>query len=303
MGNVIVFDFGGTKIKHGLVNTNGEIITKSTYETETENLDIFLDDLFTTICTYQSSYEIRGIAISMPGYIDVQTGHSERAGAITALNGKNIKQLLEKEFPLPVETENDGNCAALAEKVSGNAQGCESFICMTVGTGIGGCIYLNGDIYRGHRLRAGEYGMMITHLASGQMKDMHQTAGFSNLVKEYQKYKNTDGHVEGTEIFKEALTDPSVKEMIDNWIGHISRGIYNLSVTLNPEKILIGGGVSAQPYLLDEINRQLKEYQYWHEFTIPIVRCKYQNDAGMIGAFYHFKKMQKAKNEKLTSFE
>lgn len=297
MEKIIVFDFGGTKVKHALVNTNGEIVTKSTYETETENLNIFLDNLFLAIRTYVSSHEIRGIAISMPGYIDVNTGYSERAGAITALNKMNIKQLVENEFSLPVEVENDGNCAALAEKINGNAQGCENFICMTIGTGIGGCIYLNGDIHRGYRLRAGEFGMMITYLADGQKKDMHQTAGFPNLIKEYKNYKNINRDVEGTEIFTEALTDPMVKDMIDCWIGHISRGIYNLAVTLNPEKILIGGGVSVQPYLIAEINRQLTEFQYWDEFTIPVVRCKFQNDAGMMGAFYHFNKMQGAKNK------
>ncbi|MFB1050614.1 ROK family protein [Paraliobacillus sp. JSM ZJ581] len=296
MSNVIVFDFGGTKIKHGLVNASGNIITASTYKTETNDLDRFLNHLFSTVRTYQTSYDIRGIAISMPGYIDVHTGYSERAGAITALDGKNIKQLLEKEVSLPVETENDGNCAALAERNTGNAQGCESFICMTIGTGIGGCIYLNGDIYRGSRLRAGEYGMMITHLASDYKKNMHQTAGFSNLVKDYKTYKQTNEEVEGADIFEDALTDPHVKKMIDSWIEHISRGIFNLCVTLNPEKILIGGGVSAQPYLIQEINRQLKEYHYWHEFEIPVVPCKYQNDAGMLGAFYHFKKMQAVKN-------
>ncbi|WP_182200255.1 ROK family protein [Paraliobacillus salinarum] len=297
MSNVIAFDFGGTKIKHGLINSNGEIITTGAYKTERKDLDRFLTDLFATVRTYQASSDVRGIAISMPGYIDVHTGYSERAGAITALDGKNIKDLLETEFSLPVETENDGNCAALAEGNSGNAQGCESFICMTVGTGIGGCIYLNGDIYRGSNLRAGEYGMMITDLTSGEQKNMHQTAGFSNLVTDYKRYMQTDENVEGTAIFEAALNDPHVKKMIDDWVGHISRGIFNLCVTLNPEKILIGGGVSAQSYLFETINRQLKQYHYWHEFEIPVVPCKYHNDAGMLGAYYHFKKMQTAKKD------
>lgn len=295
MEKYIVFDFGGTNIKHGLADANGEIVTKSTYGTETENLAIFLEDLYATIRTYQNDHDIHGIAISMPGYIDPYTGEIERAGAIKALDGKNIKQLLEEEFSLPVEVENDGNCAALAEKVSGNAQEVENFICMTVGTGIGGCIYLNGDIYRGYRLRAGEYGMMVTYLPSGEKKDMHNTAGSSKLISDYKEYKNIDGHVEGTQIFEEAKSNPQVKEMVDRWIEHIARGVYNLTVTLNPEKILIGGGVSAQNYLIEEINRQLKDYQYWHEFVIPVERCKHLNDAGMIGAFHHFKKMQEAK--------
>lgn len=293
----LVFDFGGTKVKHGLANANGEVITKATSKTETEDLDKFLNVLFTTIGMYQKSDRVDGIAISMPGYIDNDTGYCERAGAIVALDGKNIKQMLEEEFSLPVEVENDGNCAALAEKISGNAQDVDNFICMTIGTGIGGCLYLNGDIYRGSRLRAGEFGMMITHLADGEKKDMHKTAAFPNLITEYKKYKNINEDIEGTVIFEEVESDSKVKEIVDRWIEHIARGIYNLTVTLNPEKILISGGVSAQPYLIKEITRQLKDYQYWHEFTIPVVRCKYLNDAGMIGAFYHFKKMQEVRNK------
>lgn len=292
----IVFDFGGTTVKHGLVNGNGEIIIKSNYVTETEDLDLFLEDLFTAIRMYQKNSQIQGIAISMPGYINNDTGYSERAGAILALDGKNIKQILEEEFSLPVEVENDGNCAALAEKIRGNAQDVDHFICMTIGTGIGGCLYLNGDIYRGAHLRAGEFGMMVTQLADGKKKDMNKTGAFSSLIAEYKKYKNITEHVEGTQIFEELESDLKVKEIVDRWIEHIARGIYNLSVTLNPAKIVISGGVSAQTYLIDEINRQLKDYRYWHEFIIPVVRSKYLNDAGMIGAFYHFKKMRQIRN-------
>lgn len=287
----LVFDFGGTKIKHGIINESGELIAKSSYNTEKLQFDKFLADLYTTIDRYLENYDVAGIGISMPGYIDIHTGYAERAGAILALDGRNIKEILEKKYELPVEVENDGNCAAIAEKMSGNATDVDNFIVMTIGTGIGGGLFLNGDIYRGYRLRAGEFGMMITYLADGEKKDMHHTAATSNLIAEYKKFKNIDDHVEGTQIFAEARSNPEIKEMIDRWIEHIARGIYNLTVTLNPEKILIGGGVSAEPYVLEEINRQLKNYPYWDEFAIPVERCKYLNDAGLIGAFYHFKKM------------
>lgn len=292
MDKYIVFDFGGTKIKHGISNDNGELITSSSYDTTRDNLDRFLADLYAVIDHYIKEHKVAGIGISMPGYIDIYTGYAERAGAIVALDGQNIKEILEQKYGLPVEVENDGNCAALAEKMAGNATDVDNFIVMTIGTGIGGGFVFNGEIYRGYRFRAGEFGMMVTHLADGTKKDMHHTAATSALIEEYKRYKNIEGHVEGTEIFAAAQTDPEVKALIDRWIGHIARGIYNLTVTLNPEKILIGGGVSANPYLLEEINRQMKDFQYWSEFAIPIERCKFLNDAGLIGAFYHFKIMR-----------
>ncbi|GLC89554.1 ROK family protein [Lysinibacillus piscis] len=292
MTKYIVFDCGGTKIKHGIINANGELLTKDAYKTVRDNLAVFLDNMLLTIRNYQQNHDIAGIAISMPGYVDIDTGYLERAGAITALDGQNMKQLLEAEFSLPVEIENDGNCVALAEKISGNAQECQNFVCMTIGTGIGGGLYLNGDIYRGYRYRAGEYGAMLTAFHSECMLDMHVTASFSKLLFTYKAYKKVQGHVEGAQIFAEAMTDTAVKELVDQWIQHISRGVYNLAVTLNPEKILIGGGVSAQTYLLEEINRQLEKYELWQAFKIPVEPCHYRNDAGLLGAFYHFQKMQ-----------
>ena len=292
MERLIVFDFGGTKIKHGIINDRVELITKSAYNTERERLDPFLTNLYATIDRYIEKYEVSGIGISMPGYVDIDTGYVERAGAITALDGQNIKEILEDKYGLPVEVENDGNCAAIAEKMSGNATDVDNFIVMTIGTGIGGGLFLNGDIYRGYRLRAGEFGMMVTYLPDDKKVELNHTAAITYLIAEYKKLKKIEGPVEGTEVFAEARANPEVKNLIDHWIGYVAQGVYNLTVTLNPEKILIGGGVSANPYLIKEVNRQINDFRYWHEFTIPVMRCKYLNDAGLIGAYYHFKRMR-----------
>jgi beta-glucoside kinase len=297
MKKYIVFDVGGTKVKHGLIGEDGRFLEKSAYPTEREDLDRFVADMVEAIRRYRDAHAVEGIAISLPGYINIDTGYSEKAGAVTALHKKNLKEILEERVHLPVEIENDGNCAAIAEKVSGNAQDCDDFICMTIGTGIGGGIYLNGDIYRGRRFMAGEYGMMITYLDGGTMRNMHETSGTASLVFQYRQLKNLQEPVEGEKIFAEAKTDPDVKALLDRWIGHIARGVYNLVVTLNPEKMLIGGGVSAQPYLIEEINRQLEGYEFWEDFKIPVVPCKYRNDAGMLGAFYHFQKMRRIRQE------
>lgn len=288
MEKYITFDVGGMKVKHALIKKNGEFVTKSEYPTERNSLDIFLKDMLDTINDYRENSEVSGIAISLPGYIDVMTGYSELAGAISALHGQNLKILLEESTGLPVEIENDGNCAALAERVSGNAQGCEHFICMTIGTGVGGGIFLNGDIYRGHSFRAGEYGGMFTVFQNGERKDMHETASMTALIKAYEDYKKIDDQIDGKDIFTEAESDPAIKAILDDWINHISRGIYNLATTFNPEKILIGGGVSTQSYLFEKINRQLEEYGLWSYFKMPVEPCKFRNDAGMLGAFYHF---------------
>jgi len=292
MNKYITFDLGGTQTKHGLIQEDGIFLSKSAYPTERFNLDRFLQHMLQTIEEYRKNHDIQGIAISMPGYIDIYSGYSEMAGAIEALNGKNLKTLLNQQIDLPIEIENDGNCAAIAEHVSGHAKGCKHFICMTIGTGIGGGIFINGDIFRGSSFKGGEFGFTVTRLDGDRCENMHGHASTTALINTYKSYKNKTGHVDGQQLFEEIMQDEQVRQMFQEWVSHLCRGIYNLTVTLNPEKFLIGGGVSAQPQLMEEIHRQLKDYFKWDEFNIPVVPCKYRNDAGMIGAFYHFKKMQ-----------
>ncbi|PKG21901.1 ROK family protein [Niallia nealsonii] len=295
MKKYIAFDIGGTKVKHGIILEDYTIFSQDTYPTKCHDLDFFLNDMLNTIYMYTKLHKISGIAISLPGYIDTQTGYSEKAGSITALNKQNLKELLEKEIHLRVEIENDGNCVALAEKLNGNAVDCTDFICMTVGTGIGGGIFINNQILPGTNFRGGEFGFMITRGEQSNRNIMHHNASTSSLINEYKQLKGIDvgEDISGEEVFLEAQKNPEVKLLIDYWLKCISYGIFNLAVTLNPQKILIGGGVSGREELISEIYAYLEEIEYWKEFKIPIQLCKHKNNAGMLGALYHFKRKEK----------
>ncbi|MGY4690967.1 ROK family protein [Salibacterium sp. K-3] len=288
MKQYIVFDFGGTTTKHGVVKEDGIFLEKSSYKTNIEEFLIFKSDLFSVINVYLRKYAIDGIAISMPGFIDTETGYSEFAGAIKELNGKNLKTMMEEHFPIKVEIENDGNCAALAEKFNGNAVDCKSFICFTVGTGIGGGIFLNGSIWHGASFRGGEFGYMVTE---GNNKNLHENASMKSLIKEYKEILeiSEETPIDGEEIFEKAKTDAKVHDLLDHWLRRMAHGIFNLTAVLNPEKILIGGGVSEQKGLEQEIMRRIEELEWWQYVSTTIETCKHKNDAGMLGALYHFK--------------
>jgi beta-glucoside kinase len=285
---LIAFDIGGTKVKHGLLLEDGSILSKGSYDTPSSSLELFLDKMVDTIQTYLDNHDVMGVAISLPGFINPYTGYSEQAGAISVLNDQNLKRLLEARISLPVEIENDGNCAAIAEKMSGNAKGCKDFICMTVGTGIGGGIYIDGRLLRGHSFRGGEFGFMITQSSEDPM---HNNASTTALIRSYKKLKgiNENEKVDGETIFLKAEHDYSVRRLVDDWIKKLSYGIFNLAATLNPQKILIGGGVFTQQGLINKINNQLDQLYWWKEIKIPVEGCKHDNDAGMIGAMYNFK--------------
>jgi beta-glucoside kinase len=286
----IAFDIGGTKVKYGVLLENGTILSKSSYSTVCDDLDLFLESMINAINVITIKHVIEGVAISMPGFIDVNTGYTDRAGSITCLHGRNLKELLENEISLPVEVENDGNCAALAEKLNGNATECDDFICVTIGTGIGGGIFTNGKIVHGNKFQGGEFGFMLTPASTEEFKTMHQNASTSSLINSYRKYKGIEEYIfiDGEEIFIEANEDIYVKTIIDNWFRNISFGIYNLAVTLNPQKILIGGGISAREEIMEEIINKLEQIPFWNVFKVPVEVCKHRNDAGLLGALYHF---------------
>ncbi|PKG22349.1 ROK family protein [Niallia nealsonii] len=293
MDKYIAFDVGGTNVKHALLFEDSNIINNGKYKTDCTDLDAFLDAMVYTILTYKKQHDIKGIAISLPGYINPKTGYSESAGSIVALHNKNIKKMLEEKLAIPVSVENDGNCAAMAEKWNGNAVECNSFICMTIGTGIGGGIMINDSLLHGASFKGGEFGHMYIQTKDGLKGNLHKSASTSALIAAYRKVKQLDlsTKVEGEKIFKEAESNKEVQNIIQQWYKNISYGVFNLAVTFNPEKILIGGGISEREDLSYHINNHLQTIPYWEELKVPIEICKHKNNAGIIGALHHFLKV------------
>ncbi|MFS0655295.1 ROK family protein [Bacillus sp. 179-C3.3 HS] len=290
MAYYVVFDVGGTKTKHGLMNESGDLITSGDYATNCHQLAPFLEAMEGVVKQYQQMYEVSGVAVSLPGFVDSQTGYTEFAGAVIALNGHNIKTLLEKRLSLRVEVENDANCAALAERNSGHARGCDNFICMTIGTGVGGGIFVNGQLVRGASFRGGEFGMMLTETENGQFTTLNSTASTAGLIRTYKEKQQIpqSAQIDGRMIFEQASDDPSIQMMLEQWYKRIAVGIYNVTATLNPEKILIGGGVSGRSDLISNVEKYLHTLPAWKDIQVSIEPCYYLNQAGMKGALYHF---------------
>lgn len=284
----LCFDVGGTYVKYGVLTKEGDFIKRGFYATNCLDLDQFMDAIFNVVSEIQSTYNLKGIGVSLPGYIDSQSGYSELAGAIRALDGQNLKKLMEKRIEIKIEIENDANCVVLAEKFNGNAVNCNNFICLTVGTGIGGGIVLNGQIITGHRFKAGEFGMMIMSDYGKPYENMHNVASTKALIDAYKSYKGLceDELIEGFTVFEEAKVDQSLASIVDKWYRHLSHGIYNLASILNPEKILIGGAISIREDLYVELEKRLEELEKWSDIAVKVEPCRHRNDAGMLGILY-----------------
>ncbi|MGL5244331.1 MAG: ROK family protein [Sarcina sp.] len=293
MKKYVAFDIGGTKIKHGILNEVGDIIAKGEVNTRNSSLDIFLDDLEKIINKYKLEYEISGVAMSMPGVINPKTGTIEICRFLRCAEGMSITEELKKRIGLNISIENDAKCVVLAEKFNGAAVNNNDFACITLGTGVGGGLFINGKLVSGNTFKAGEVSYMIVNGINKDNKNFeitNENASTRGLINMYKLYKgiNVEEEVEGHTVFEEAEKDSMVKNIIDKWYRNIAYVIYNICAMINPEKVLIGGGITSRPQLLDELKIELKEIPWWSDIAVELDICKHKNDAGMIGAVYNY---------------
>ncbi len=296
MNQYLALDIGGTNIKYGILNQQGDILLKDKFATE-DNQQSLLDAITALAKKHQGQHQIKGIAVSAPGMIDADRGHLVTAGALRSMYDFPFKQQLEELTGLPVEVENDVNCVALAEKWLGKGADAKHFICLTIGTGIGGAIVINDALYRGHSHMAGEFGFMISKqiqgddVASSILSSTGSTRG--GIVNAYRR--KTGIKLNGEEISElYQQQDPVAVEVINDFAHYMAVGIYNLIVSLDPQKVLIGGAVSANSVFIDLIREKVVHLvacqPYLSGITLPAIEtCQFSNDSGLIGALYNFK--------------
>lgn len=292
----LCIDIGGTNIKYGILNPNGYIIMKNTRSTPKENYSGLIETIITIYEDVKREYrDIEGIALAIPAATDNTTGMIMSPGALGYIEGKNIKKSLEDKLNIPVEVENDGNCAALAEIWKGAAIYNNDAVLVVIGTGIGGAIIKNRQIHSGANLHAGEFGYGIHQFNYGDKSfdSWSHTASTGTLVKNVaRRLGKEDTEIDGFEVFRLAENGNKVAiEEIDKLYYGLAIGIYNIQYYFDPEIVLIGGAISRRETLISEINKRLDHIL--QEVKIAnihpkIKACHFLNDANLIGALYHF---------------
>lgn len=291
----ICVDIGGTSIKYGVLSEKGEIFIDGTISTKvTEKENFILSDvkkLVRNILDEYKKYEIKGICVSTAGVVDPEKGKIVFAGpTIPKYTGTEIKKELEKEFSLPCEVENDVNCAGLGEYWRGAGKGSKSMVCLTIGTGIGGSVILDGKLLNGIGYTAGEIGYMDVNGSYIQ-----NIASSKYLVEKVQKKKEekegiTDA-ITGVDIFELAKKgDEICIAGINEIISNLAVGVRNIIYLLNPEVIVIGGGITAQKeYLEEKIRKEVNDGMISDMFRKTRIELAQQgNQAGLLGALYNF---------------
>ena len=288
MKKYISIDIGGTAIKYGIVSEDAEVLLKKEMKTEAQKGGPAILDKVIGIVEALKEEADAGVCISTAGMVDIEKGEIfYSAPLIPNYIGTAFKKTVEERFGIPCEVENDVNCAGLAEYKAGAAAGSKAAVMLTIGTGIGGCILLNGEVFHGFSNSACEVGYM--HMDDS---DFQTLGAASILTKKVAAWKGEPAeNWSGYRIFEEAKKgDKICNRAIDEMTDVLGIGIANICYVLNPEIVVLGGGImSRKEYLLPRIQAGLKKH------LLPAVREKTRiafaqngNQAGMLGAFFYF---------------
>ena len=283
---VLALDIGGTSIKSGLYTEDGICDLRETYTNAKLGGHFVMERVKEIIGSYS---DFDRIGISTAGQVDSSVGIIRYANSnIPNYTGTCIKDILEKEFEVPVFVENDAYCAAIGEAWCGAGKEYKDFLCLTYGTGVGGAIVINGNVYKGSGLMAGEFGGILTHPEDRKEDDplsgcYEQYASTTALIRKAMEYN--PALTDGRKLF-EKIKEQEVKVIVDDWINEIVYGLISLIHIFNPACIILGGGVLSQEYVIERLNKVLYS-NIIENFTNVTLRCAaLGNNAGLYGAVY-----------------
>ena len=254
MKEIIVIDIGGTYMRFAFFK-NGKVLNYQKKDTPKQR-DKLLKELIGNIKEYMNK-NVKGIGISCAGTID---GGLIKDSPNLPLKNFNLKKYLQKFYRVKIEIENDGNCFALAEAKFGVKK--KNFFILTLGTGIGGGIIIDGKLYKG-RGSGGEFGHIILH----NKRDFEYFAGanaIKRLIKKYYKVKSVDKSLIMEILHKNTSKSFKIRDEVADYVG---QGIASLTQVFDPEVVVLGGGMR---YLGKSFLNQIKQKAKKHSNSLPL---------------------------------
>lgn len=304
-------DLGGTNIAVGVVTEDMKIIGRGKVKTKCPRpaAEIF-DDIAVAVNMAVndagiSMDEVSSVGVGTPGSVNKNNGYIEFANNL-GFDQVPAKEMLEERIGKPVYLDNDANCAALGEAIAGAGKGVGNFVAVTLGTGVGSGIIVNGKIVAGVNYAGGEMGHTVIMVNGkqcncGRKGCWEQYASATALIsqtkeamlanKDSKMWQLTNGNVDNasgrTAFDAMRLGDEAAKKVVDNYIYYVSVGVINIINTFQPEFVCIGGGISHEgDTLLEPIRKHVKNEVYSIHSTkqCNVVAAELGNDAGIFGA-------------------
>ena len=286
--NLFAIDIGGTDIKYGVVTPENDVIstgkTPTPYETPEHLVNLLVQ------LVLQCPEQVDGIAVSLPGSPSGNEGIVHRGGALKYLRGFPLGEALHKASGLPATLENDGRCAALGEYCAGALQNAHCGVMLVIGTSLGGGILLDGDILDGFQSFAGRFSHLLVEDSAGNLVRVGDLIGKEGLRRAVVSAcgLSKDTPLTGFEIFERINSgDSAAQKGLDYFCRPIALLVSNLQIILDPDQIVLGGGISAQPTLLESVQRQLNQISAWSSVSRPVSHVelsKLGNRANLVGA-------------------
>lgn len=286
-------DIGGTNIKYGLIDTSGCLLKHGSRTTPTNNLDDFLAELFKIVKDYQC--KISGIAISVPGKVDIQHAVIYHGGSLPFLDTLPLANILKNRFQVPVNIENDGKSTALGEYWQGNLIGKDNSAAIVLGTAVGGGLILDGHVREGAHLQAGEISFMINP-SDNQRQVLGDQCSAVRLVARLSDMMHLNDQNNGRLVFDQLSLkqEPEAMEILTAYCRQVAGIILNIQAINDLTDFVIGGGISRQPLVTQLINQQydflLGKYpNIKTALTRPTINAaKFGNQTNLYGAMYSF---------------
>lgn len=288
-GRYLVLDVGGSGIKYATALGDGTLgprsVLPATYTTHEE----FLDAVMNVVEEHDG---LDGLAISTCGEVDPTTGFMFSGGMLTFNAGTRYAARLQERCGLRTTVENDANCALIAEMRDGALAEVDSGVAMVLGSAIGGAIMLDRQVRHGSRFHAGNFSFVIGDLERPQEGHIGLSMGAGALVANYRRDRGDEPDIaDGREFFERLSAGSAVAaETLQALAARLATLIFNVQVMLDVDAFAIGGGISAQPALIDAIAAEVD--RRFDATPIPLPRpvvtaCRYRNDANLLGALWH----------------
>lgn len=268
---IIGVDVGGTKISAGLI-VDGRIEKKYTCLTPYDQAKLVVVDAVADAIHEVFDDEIAGIGVGVPGLVDLDENLVIDVTNIPSWDSVPLRDLLQKKFKKPVFVNNDANCFALGEKYFGKGKSFNHFIGLSLGTGLGAGIIINGHLYSGKFCGAGEFGNLY-------YLDSNTEAYCSG-----QFFK--DKGLNGVLIAEKAMNgDKEALSLFFEMGQHIGKAICNILFALAPEAIILGGSVAKSfPYFKDGMYSVISEFPFKRLSQVLVVEVSDLSDSAVLGA-------------------
>ncbi|ESA37540.1 rok family protein [Leptolyngbya sp. Heron Island J] len=285
MQQVIGIDLGGTAIKLGRFTTTGECLQSLSVPTpQPQYPKPVLTAVAKAVATLDPHYQATAIGIGTPGPADITARIARIAINLPGWLDIPVAAILEAQTQRPVVVANDANCAGLGETWLGAGQAYQNLILLTLGTGVGGCIILNGQLFVGHDGCAGELGL-VTLDPNGHECHSGNTGSLEQHVSA-QAIRREMGMEPGELATLAAQGDKHAIAFWQRYGRLLGIGLVSSIYVLNPEAVIIGGGISAAarhflPATQAEISQRIRPH---YRGPLQILTATLGNRAGMIGA-------------------